>query len=75
MPGKTIDLDTNLEDQTVLVEGFNSSHWPPPQIVNISNGTIPLTNTSSELVILTTHKVNSIKITPTETIDWSSPNY
>ena len=75
MPEETIDVDTKLEDQTVLVEGFNSNHWPEPQVVHISQGRIPITNTSSEPVILTNHKVNSIKITPTETVDWSSPSY
>ena len=75
MPGDTIDIDTEIEDQTVLVEGFNGSHWPPPQVVNINKETIPITNTSSKPVILTTQKVNSIKITPTQTVDWSSPSY
>ena len=75
MPRDTIDIDTELEEQTVLVEGFNGSHWPPPQVVNINKGTIPITNTSSKPVILTTQKVNSIKITPTQTVDWSSPSY
>ena len=75
LPGESIDIDTTLEDQTVLVEGFNSNHWPAPQVVNIAQGRIPIVNTSTEPVILTSHKVNSIKITPTETVDWSSPSY
>ena len=75
LPGESIDMDTTLGDQTVLVEGFNSNHWPAPQVVNIAQGKIPIVNTSTEPVVLTSHKVNSIKITPTETVDWSSPSY
>lgn len=75
LPGESIDIDTTLEDQTALVEGFNSNHWPAPQVVNIAQGKIPIVNTSTEPVVLTSHKVNSIKITPTEIIDWSSPSY
>ena len=75
LPGESIDIDTALEDQTVLVEGFNSHNWPAPQVVNIAQGKIPIVNTSAEPVVLTSHKVNSIKITPTEIIDWSSPSY
>ena len=73
LPGESIEIDTELEDQTVLVEGFNSHHWPQPQIVSIARGKIPITNTSADPVILNAHKVNSIKITPTEVVDWSSP--
>merc|ERR1711867_227582 len=75
LPGESIDVDTHLEDQTVLVEGFNGEHWPPPQVVSISQGKIPIVNTSDEPVILTSHKVNSIKVTSTELVDWSTPSY
>ena len=75
LPGESVDIDTPLEDQTVLVEGFNSQHWPAPQVVTIAQGKIPIVNTSAEPVILNSHKVNSIKVTPTEVIDWSSPRY
>ena len=74
LPGESINLDTHLEDQTVLIEGFNSQHWPPPQVVTIAQGKIPIVNTSAEPVILTSQKVNSIKVTPTEIVDWSSPS-
>ena len=73
LPGESIEIDTELGDQTVLVEGFNSHHWPAPQVVNIARGKIPILNTSADPVILNAHKVNSIKITPTEIVDWSSP--
>ena len=75
LPGESEDIDTQLEDQTVLIEGFNSQHWPAPQVVTIAQGKIPIVNTSAEPVILNSHKVNSIKVTPTEVIDWSSPRY
>ena len=63
LPGESIELDTELEDQTVLAEGFNGHHWPQPQIVSIARGKLPLTNTSADPVILKAHKVNSIKLT------------
>merc|ERR1712082_328654 len=54
---------------------MTSQHWPAPQVVTIAQGKIPIVNTSAEPVILTSHKVNSIKVTSTEIVDWSSPSY
>ena len=72
-PGESLHLDTNLPDQTVLIEGWNSNHWPEPQLVDITQGIIPVHNTTTSPVILNNNKVNSIKITDINTIDWKSP--
>ena len=69
MPGDSIAINTMLPDQTVLVEGWNSNHWPEPQVTEVNNGEIQVTNTSSHPVILRDNKVNSIKITLTNHLD------
>ena len=75
LPGDLIDIDTTMTDQTVLVEGWNGNHWPEPQVVTITQGKMPITNNSSKPIILTNNKVNSIKIIPTEVVDWSAPSF
>ena len=74
LPGESIDLDTTMPDQTALVEGWNSNHWPEPQIVKITQGKLPIRNNTSSPVILTHNKVNSIKVTSTEIVDWTVPS-
>ena len=61
-----------MTDQTVLVEGHNGNHWPEPQVVTISRGKFPVTNNTTNTVILNKGGVNSIKVTPTEEMDWSA---
>ena len=33
LPGETMELPTDMPDQTVLVEGWLPHHWPEPQLV------------------------------------------
>ena len=72
LPGDKIEIDTEMADQTVLVEGHNRNHWPEPQVVTISRGKFPVTNNTTNTVILNKGRVNSIKVTPTEEMDWSA---
>ena len=74
MPGESININTTLPDQTVLIEGWNSSHWPEPQATEVNNGKLQITNTSSRPVILRDNKVNSIKITSTNHLEWTPLN-
>lgn len=74
VPGESIDLDTTMPDQTALVEGWNSHHWPEPQIVEITKGKMWIRNINSTPVILTHNRANSIKVTPTEIVDWTVPS-
>ena len=73
LPGDSLDLDTDLPDQTVVVEGWLPHQWPDPQLVSISQGRLQVTNTSSQPVVLTNKRVNSVKITSTEDTDWTQP--
>ena len=75
LPGDSINIDTTMTDQTVLVEGWKGNHWPEPQVVAITQGKLPITNNTSKPVILKNNKVNSIKVTPTEVIDWTAPSF
>ena len=72
LPGDTIKIDTEMADQTVLVKGYNRNHWPELQVMTISQKKFPITNNTTSTVILNKSKVNSIKVTPTEEIDWSA---
>ena len=56
-----------------MAEGWRPTEWPPPQLTAIKNGLLHLTNMSSQPVILTDTKVNSIKITTTPDLDWQTP--
>ena len=73
LPGDSLDLDTDLPDQTVVVEGWLPHQWPDPQLVSISQGRLQVTNTSSQPVVLTNKRVNSVKITSTEDTDRTQP--
>ena len=73
LPGDSLNLDTDLPDQTVVVEGWLLHQWPDPQLVSISQGRLQVTNTSSQPVVLTDKKVNSEKITSTKDTDWTQP--
>ena len=66
MPGQSLDLNTDLPDQTVLVEGWHPTHWPHPQLANIRNNKLQVINTTHEPVILSNKKVNSLKVTKME---------
>ena len=70
LPGDSITLDTTLPNQTVLIEGWNACHWPKPQITEVNDGKIQVTNTSTNPVILRDNRVNSIKVTFTNNTDW-----
>ena len=56
-----------------MAEGWRPTEWPPPQLTAIRDGLLHLTNTSTQPVILTDAKVNSIKITTTTELDWTTP--
>ena len=73
LQGDTIDFPTKLADQQIVIEGWKHSNWPAPQLTEVRNGIIQLTNQSSQPVHLRNNKVNSIKITTTSSIDWQSP--
>ena len=73
MPGDSLDLNTELPDQTVVVEGWHPNHWPDPQLANIHQNKIQVTNTTNKPVLLTNKRINSIKITTTEDTDWTQP--
>lgn len=73
MPGDTIDIPTKFADQQVIAEGWRHSDWPAPQLTEVINGSISLTNHSSQPVILRDNKVNSVKITTTKSTDWQLP--
>ena len=73
MPGDMIDVPTNLADQQVIAEGWRHNDWPAPQLTEVKNESIQLTNHSTQPVILRDNRVNSIKITTTQMTDWQSP--
>ena len=73
MPGDSLDLNKELPDQTVVVEGWHPNHWPDPQLANIHQNKIQVTNTTNKPVLLTNKRINSIKITTTEDTDWTQP--
>ena len=65
LPGESVDVPTELEDQTIIAEGHGKSHWPPPQLTKVTNKAVQLTNQSSEPITLTDLKTNSIQLTKT----------
>ena len=69
MPGQSLDLNTDLPDQTVLVEGWHPTHWLHPQLADIRNNKLQVINTTHEPVVLSNKKVNSLKIMKTEDTD------
>ena len=73
MPGQSLDLNTDLPDQTVLVEGWHPTHWPHPKLADIRNNKLQVINTTNDPVVLSNKKVNSLKITKTEDTDWTQP--
>ena len=40
LPGDTLELQSELEDQSVLTEGWKSNQWPEPQTAEVRNGFI-----------------------------------
>ena len=72
-PGDSMELETNLPDQTVLVEGWNGEHWPDPQLASIKDGILYIDNPPGSHTILSKKKVNSLKLTPVTYTDWNTP--
>ena len=73
LPGDTLELDTDLQDQTVLVEGWLPYQWPEPQLVSISQGKIAVVNQTQKPILFDTKRSKSIKITTTTDTDWTQP--
>ena len=69
-PGESIDIPVNIPNQTILAEGFRPTDWPLPQITEVKNNNINLTNDTNHTIILNDNKVNSIKLTSTQTSEW-----
>ena len=74
LPGDTLELATDLEDQTVLIEGWLPHQWPEPQLVSISQGKLVVANNTQKPVLFDTKKSKSIKITTTTETDWTQPS-
>merc|ERR1712089_24063 len=74
LPGDTLELATDLEDQTVLIEGWLPHQWPEPQLVSISQGKLVVANNTQKPVLFDTKKLKSIKITTTTETDWTQPS-
>merc|ERR1712240_200025 len=74
LPGDTLELNTDLQDQTVMVEGWLPHQWPQPQLVSISQGKIVVQNQTQEPILFDKKKSRSIKITTTTETDWTLPS-
>ena len=44
LPGESMELTTDMPDQTVVIEGWLPHHWPEPQLVSIAQGKLQVTN-------------------------------
>ena len=74
LPGETLELATDVQDQTVLVEGWLPHHWPEPQLASITQGKLKVINTTKEPVLFNNKKSKSIKLTTTDDTDWTQPS-
>ena len=73
LPGETMELTTDMPDQTVLIEGWLPHHWPEPQLVSITQGKLEVTNNTQQPVLFDNKKAKSIKVTTTAHTDWTQP--
>ena len=71
LPGDSLELDTDVDDQTILVEGWLPGQWPEPQLANIAQGKLNITNNTKEPVVFNTKKAKSIKLTARDDTDWT----
>ena len=73
LPGESLELETNMPDQTVIIEGWLPHHWPEPQLVSISQGKLQVTNNTTQPMMFDNKKVKSLKVTTTKHTDWTQP--
>merc|ERR1712240_995562 len=74
LPGDSLELNTDLQDQTVMVEGWLPQQWPQPQLAHISQGKIVVHNQTQQPVLFDKKRSKSIKITTTTDTDWTLPS-